>query len=27
LNVSMDVLADPMMIATYEGLNNEHNQS
>ena len=26
-NVSMDVLADPMMIAKYEGFNNEHNQS
>ena len=25
-NVSMDVLADPMMIAKYEGFNNEHNQ-
>ena len=26
-NVSMDVLADPMMIAKYEGFSNEHNQS
>ena len=26
-NVSMDVLADPMMIAKYEGFNNEHKQS
>ena len=26
-NVSMDVLTDPMMVAKYEGFNNEHNQS
>ena len=26
-NVSMDVLTDPMMVAKYEGFNNEYNQN